>query len=150
MLTEWTEEWEGESNSHFHQWRSVHLTWVHRSTEWAAVFASTSHSSTFLKALIKCHQRGVCNAVGTMTVFHHTQRRMSLWKMLNGKLYLEGNLATTINIWNVYAFDVATAFILQTNFIIHLPVSIKTEVQRCSMLCLCDCRKQPKCPPIGE
>lgn len=55
-----------------------------------------------------------------MTVFHHTQCGMSLWKMLNVKIYLGGYLAMPSHILNVHTFDVVIVFILQINYMIYL------------------------------
>lgn len=49
---------------------------------------------------------------------------MNLWKMFNGKIYVEDDLAMFINIFNVHAPNVVTAFILQKNYIIYLSAQV--------------------------
>lgn len=83
------------------------------------------------------------------TISSHSRWNASL-EMLKVKFYLEFNLAISVNVLIMHAFDSGTAFILQRNYMIYLPMCRKREVQRCSMLCVCDCGKQPKCPPIGK
>lgn len=95
-------------------------------------------------------KREIHNAVRTLTMFHHTQYRISLWKMLNVKIYLEDNLAISSNTLNVHAFNVVITLILQRNYLIYLPMCIKIEVQRCSMLYIHDYSKQPNVHQQGN
>jgi len=53
-------------------------------------------------------------------------------EMLNVKLYLEFDLAISVNVLIMHAFDAGIAFILQRNYMIYLPMCRKREVQRCS------------------
>lgn len=62
----------------------------------------------------------------------HLMQNASL-ETLNVKIYLKFNLAITVGILIMHAFDAVIAFILQRNHMSYLPMCIRREMQRCSV-----------------